>query len=288
MQAPEQVPPVSRLILNAHVSGDERKKLLGGFAVALDRVKGSDRVYARSEFELARMLAGVLRTGDNLGALVPAMRSYIVRQVSGARCAGTKSGAADSVRDFNLLMEQLNASGADYKKISPEEAKPSKDEEAYQDDQFWKSARSKQVLAALQWLNHGNRDLPEDRRYWTLEERSTMEWTVHYLDVLKLIEGWKPEEEPSPEDYYAMKSQVYLQLVQLVPPGKARDNALGNHRSFLEQSWFQIENHNFWFTDVALLLKDTRDREWRLSELSRSANPVIALYAQLEKLIPAK
>jgi hypothetical protein len=33
--------------------------------------------------------------------------------------------------------------------------------------------------------------------------------------------------------------------------------------------------------------KDFRDKDWMLDELSRSANPVIALYARLEKLIPA-
>ena len=121
-----------------------------------------------------------------------------------------------------------------------------------------------------------------------------MEWNTHYLDTLKLIEGWKQDEEPSPEDYCAMKAQVYMSLAQLVPPGKTRDNAMGMYRSFLEQSYFLIENHNFWFTDVRFMLnnaratKDPSDRDWMLDELSRSASPVIALYARLEKLIPAK
>ena len=292
MQAPEQVPPVSKLILGANVTPAERERLRGSFAVALDRVKGSDRVYARTEFDLARMLAGVLRTGDTAGALMAAMRSYLVRQVSGPRCSESFSAknVGNSVRDFNLLVQQLNDGGADYTKISPEESTPLKDEGTYKDDQFWQSPRSKQVLDALKWLNHGNRDLPGDNRFWTLEERSTMEWNTHYLDTLKLIEGWKPDEEPAPEDYYAMKAHAYMLLAGLVPPGKARDNAMGIYRSFLEQSYFLIENHNFWFTDVGFMLntaraaKDPNDRNWMLDELSRSANPVIALCARLEEL----
>ena len=296
MQAPEQVSAVGKLILDAKVSTAERERLLTGFAVALDRVKGSDRVYTRTEFELLRTLSSVLRAGYNISALMPAMRSYIVRQVSGPRCTENSSekGPGNSVRDFNAVVDKLSASGADYRKIAPEESKPLKDEGTYKLDEFWQSARSKQVLDALKWLNHGNRDLPDDKRFWTLEERSSMGWNSHYVDTLKLIEGWKEDEEPSPEDYYAMKAQVYMLLAQLVPPGKARDNAMGTYRTFLEQSYFLIENHNFWFTDVRFMLdkaryaKDSNDKDWMVDELSRSASPVIALYARLEKLIPAK
>jgi hypothetical protein len=287
MQTPEQVPAVGQMILAAKVPPADRERLLTGYAVMIDRVKGSDRVYARSEFELLRTAFDAQRAGYNISALVPALRSYIVRQVSGSRCSPA-SVRADSTGDFNKLVDTINASGADYKKITVDESKPLKDEGTYEDDRFWKSERSQKVLDALRWLNHGNRDLPDDKRFWTLEERSTMEWNAHYLETLKLIEGWSADEEPAPEDYYAMKANVYLLLAQLVPPGKARDNAMGTCRSFLEQSWFLIENHNFWFTDVYFLLKDRHDREWVLGELSRSANPVIALYAQLEKLTLSK
>jgi hypothetical protein len=91
-----------------------------------------------------------------------------------------------------------------------------------------------------------------------------------------------------------MKAHVYMLLARLVPPGKARDNAMATYLTFLEQSYFLIENHNFWFTCVEFMLDSTReasdskDKDWMLDELSRSASPVIALYARLEKLIPAK
>ena len=83
-------------------------------------------------------------------------------------------------------------------------------------------------------------------------------------------------------------------IAGLVPPGTARDNAMGMYRSFLEQSYFLIENHNFWFTMSGSCSirpaprKDTNKRTWLLEELSRSANPVIALYARLNKLLPPK
>jgi hypothetical protein len=295
MQAPEQVVPVGKLILEAKVTPADRERLLTGFAVGLDRVRGSDRVYARTEFELVRTLSSMYSAGYSVAALAPAARGYIVRQVSGPRCADHVASArpGNSVDDFNVLVEVLNAKGADYRKISAEEAKPAKEKGAQKLDDFWQSARSRQVLEALRWLNHGNRQSPNgSQRFWTLEERSAMEWNNHYVDALKLIEGWKEDEEPSPADYFAMKTHTYMSLANLVPPGRARDNAMGLYRAFLEQSYFLIENHNFWFTDVRFMLdnarsaKDPKDRDWMLDELSRSANPVIALYAQLEKRIP--
>jgi hypothetical protein len=296
MQAPEQVPAVGRMILDAKLPPAGREHLLGVFAVTLDRVNGSDRVFARNEFELARILQDLMRTGQAAAALMAAMRGYIVRQAAVPRCSDglIPKNLANSVRDFNLLVQQLNAAGAAYTPISSDEFKALKDEGTFQDDRFWQSPRSKQVLDALKWLNHGNRDLPDDKRFWTLEERSTMTWNQHYLDTLKLLDGWNPDEEPAPADYYAMKAHAYMLLAGLVPPGKARDNAMGTFRTFLEQSYFLIENHNFWFTDVGFMLgiaraaKDPADRAWLLDELSRSANPVIALYARLEKSIPSK
>jgi hypothetical protein len=201
MQAPEQVVPVGKLILDAKVTLADRERLLTGFAVGLDRVRGSDRVYARTEFELIRTLSSMHGAGYNMAAVAAAARAYIVRQVSGPRCADHVASArpGNSVQDFNALVDQLNAKGADYKKISAEEAKPVKEEGAQKLDDFWQSARSRQVLEALRWLNHGNRDLPGDQRFWTLEERSTMEWNNHYVDALKLIEGWKEDENHRPK-----------------------------------------------------------------------------------------
>jgi hypothetical protein len=298
MQSPAQVVPVSRLITSAKMNRADRERLLTGFAVGLDRVRGSDRVYARTEFELVRMfMSHALSPQFGAGLVAPALRSYIVRQASGPRCADHVADArpGDSVQDFNTLVDQLNRRSVDYQKISAEEAKPAKEEGSQKLDDFWQSARSKQVLEALKWLNHGNRQAPNGSlRVWTQEERSGIEWNNHYVDTLKLIEGWKEDEEPSAEDYFAMKTHTYMTLANLVPPGKARDNAMGLYRSFLEQSYFLIENHNFWFTDVRFMLNnarstsDVKDRDWMLDELSRSANPAIALYAQLDNLIPAK
>ena len=79
MQAPEQVVPVGKLILQAKLTPADRERLLTGFAVGLDRVRGSDRVYARTEFELVGTLSNIFRAGYSVAALASAARGYILR-----------------------------------------------------------------------------------------------------------------------------------------------------------------------------------------------------------------
>ena len=165
--------------------------------------------------------------------------------------------------------------------VTPEEVKPSKIEESYPSTIWWHSKRSRQVLEALQWLNHGNRELPDDKRFFTLEERKSSEWNAHYLDTLKLIEGWGPEEELSPDDWFGMVAEAYSELAEKVPPGEEREAAFHRFLSFVETHYADVESHNFWFTALHSLW--TRDR-WLSDRCAESRNPVIAMYAEVSKL----
>jgi len=143
------------------------------------------------------------------------------------------------------------------------------------------------VLDAEKWLNHGNRKLPDDQRFWTLEERRTEEWTTHYQDTMKLLAGWKEEEEASVDTHFWLMAQAYAQIASLVPPGAERENAMGVFLNFLETRYAAVKSRNLWFVFVREMLgqarrtKDPVERAWILDHLARSSNPVISLYAEL-------
>lgn len=290
MRSPAQVVPSLRLIFAVKISDEQRKDLVTTFAVTLDRLSGGDREYGPSEVLL---VPAALPQWHDTPLFVPALRAYIVRQVSGPRCSDriNPKELPVSVQQFNNLGRRLDPSGNRYPRITPEEAKPLKDDGTYKPSDFWRSPRSKQVLDALKWLNHGNRNLPDDKRFWTLEERSTLEWNQHYMDLVKLIEGWKETEEDSSDDHMWMVSHTYALLASLVPPGTPRENAMGMYLAFLETHYSATQSRNLWFGLVRQMLrtaqtgKDPKDREWILDRLVRSANPVIALYADVERRI---
>jgi hypothetical protein len=84
-------------------------------------------------------------------------------------------------------------------------------------------------------------------------------------------------------------AQAYSMLATLVPPGPPRENAMSVHLNFLETHYAAVKSRNPWFVWVNDMLgsahraRDPLEREWILDRLARSANRVIALYANLSR-----
>ncbi|HLK62962.1 MAG TPA: hypothetical protein VKU19_05960 [Bryobacteraceae bacterium] len=286
MQSPAHVVPALKMLFAVQLTPAQRQELMASFAVTLDHLSGSDRLYQSTE---TLLVPAALPEWHETPLFVPALRAYIVRQISGPRCSDSLKLRPDqlplSAASFNKLASLLDPHAEQYKAITLDEARAASDDGTYAVQFPWHSARAKQVLQALQWLNHGGTG-----RSFTPSERSSVEWNAHYLETRKLIEGWREDEEESPEDYLFLVSETLSTLASLVPPGPARDNAMGNYRTFLETRYAVTENRNLWFTQVNRMLKaavhaeDSKERAWILSELSRSTNPIIALYAKIEAL----
>ncbi len=306
MQSPAHVTPAVKLIFTAQVTPEERQELVADFAGALDVINGTPRVYGAVTWQLVPVSAPVKLPPGVRGAspmlaspagdlpssvvaaaplLLPALRSYIVRHESGPRCTETiRAGTLpQAVNDFNHLVARLDPTAAAYQPVSEREVKPAKDDGAFEPHNWWQSKRSKQVLDALKWLNHGNRDLPGDKRFFMIEERMSTDWNAHFFDTLKLIEGWNEQEEDSAEDWFGMVSESYELLAEKAPPDKRREAAMGRYVSFMETHYAAVENHNFWFTQWHNLWR-SKD-PWVVGQLSHSANPVIALYARINRFL---
>ena len=303
MQSPEQVVPAMQMLAAVKLTSEQRKELLARFAVVLDSVYGNDRLYANGEWAIVPAVFPEVPEGrfrprpflpesGEVAMFLPALRAYIVRQLSGPRCSDQiKAGALPpSAVKFNTLAAKLDPAALLYKPITEEEVKPLKDDGTFKYELPWQSQRAKDVLEAERWLNHGNRDLPDDKRFWTLEERSTEAWLTHYQDTMKLLAGWKEEEESSADTHYWLVAQAYAQMASLVPPGPERENAMGVFLNFVETRYAAVSSRNLWFTFVRDLLrkartaKDPKERAWILDHLRRSANPVISLYATLAEM----
>ena len=96
----------------------------------------------------------------------------------------------------------------------------------------------------------------------------------HYLDTLKLL---RLEARRNPrDDYYAMKAPLLL-IAGLVPPGTARDNAMGMYRSFRSILLSHREPQFLVYGCRVLPIRPREDPNERTGcSISRSANPVIA------------
>jgi hypothetical protein len=293
MQSPAHVSRVLQMIFDVQLSQEQRKRLLTSFAVALEPVSGSDRVFG--PYEPTLVPAAGPEIAQAIG-FIPALRAYIVRQVGGPRCSDTvKRGVVTpSVAQFNSLVKELDPPGNQFNPITEDESKPLKDEGSHKAERAWQSDRGKQVLAALRWLNHGNRMRPGGGGVlpWTLEERKSLEWSERCQDALKLIEWWRETEEASPEDYLIRVAQTYATLAELIPPGSLRETMMRRYLVFLETHYDPTGNRNLWFRQLRPVLsrirnprQDPAERTWLLEHLLRSNNPIIAAYARIEALL---
>jgi hypothetical protein len=306
MQSPAHVTPAVKLIFTANVTPDQRQELVSSFAGMLPRINGTSRVFSSTMFQLVPVSAPrQLPPGINglppmldapAGQLPPqvvaaaplllhALRAYIVRYVGGPRCSDDIRGGQlpTAVNDFNYLVSALDPVAATYKPISQDEAKPARDAGTYESDEWWQSSRSKQVLDALKWLNHGNRNLPGNARFFTLEERMSQEWNTHFVDALRLLEGWKESEESSPDDWFGMVSEAYETISELAPPGRQREVVMARYLNFMETHYASVANHNLWFTQ---LHNQWRSKDpWMVEQLMNSGNPVISAYSKVSRRI---
>jgi hypothetical protein len=234
--------------------------------------------------ELTRNAA---QKGLHIAPLVSSTRSYLLRRLQFARCTikNEIKVEQDLITEFASLVRNYNL---DLQPISDEERKSMRSEEPFRRVDFWQSPRSRDLLEKARWLTHGNRDLPGDKRFFSLEERSTTEWNERYLDYLKLLEGWKEGEENSSLDYFHMKAMSYSLIARLAPPGPARDSALRSFLAYLSERFAHVENRTEWFLHTWRLLneargaKDPADRAYLLDEMSQSGNSIIAVYAALQ------
>jgi hypothetical protein len=294
VQSPSQVSPAFEMIFAVKVSPTQRLDLLSLIATKLQGISRSDREYGATETALVSAVTPDRLQPSEAGVLLPALRSYIVRHVSGRRCTDNipPSGKiAKSAESFNTLAAKFDPAGDRYKPISTEETKPLADDGSYQRNLAGQSAQSQAIHDELRWLTHGDREQDGKVLRWTLEERSTQDWRAHYDDAVKLVYDLKENDERSLEAFFCTKSDALNILAVLVPPGLARERAMDEYREFLEQSYSSIQNHNLWFTMFRHMLytarfsDDPKDKAWILDELAGSSNPVIALYAKLETRI---
>ena len=262
--SPAQAAPIARMLVGASLKPAQFEALVDSFAGALQQLSGDDRSFSATipgdaDGAIAGLQAECARRKINAQPLLEAWRAYMARQFSGARCA-------DSIaRGPNGDVKPASVDG---------KARLAAPCESLQCQQL--ATQSTSLVRAPNGYG------------LTPEQKSTTEWGAKLRQYLAALADWKEDDDPV--DYFQYKSRFYGDLFYVAPNGPERDLLLSTLLAWLQRSGYQRDHRAEWFYPVNTLIihafADPVGMKTTIRELRRSSDPVIALYAQLEQLLP--
>jgi hypothetical protein len=296
--APAQVIPMGNAILHSAVKDADFQALVAAYAGALGRISGDDRSYTYANSTGATILALVDELKKRKMSPLPlleAYRLYLVVNLSGKRCAdddlmfsgaqsfGLDTGAPAPISEpaqyFNL---SLRVPPLQF--IQEAESQPSSTEGVAEGLRSCEDADCQGMAQQYRTLMFRSSGMA-----YSMDDRKGNEWQAQLQDFLMALANWKESSGASHSQYFRNKSGIYIDLMGLVPV----ENQVMVARAlldFVEGSKFQAENRIQWFLPADAVLGraglEPNGLGKLLGELGQSHDPVIGLYAQLEKLAP--
>ena len=212
--------------------------------------------------------------------MLESLRSYLITQIKGPRCADSMSESMTPAA-FNAALARIKMD-EDIRPIDGDQLRPSYTLAAAKLDPYWQSG------AALQ-LRHAAIDLRgTGREPYPLRVLQTEAWLQQAERLLVDVEEWLGHGERTDRDYFFQKSALYLALLDLVPASKLRTRTIESFVDFLRHKDDDNTNEPLWFAFLNRLLELSRgnDRPEILRAFDNAHNPSMTVYAQLERLAP--
>jgi hypothetical protein len=155
-------------------------------------------------------------------------------------------------------------------------------------DPYWQSPEAQRLLEDGTKLryNANNQALSD-------ADRATPEWRQRLADYLNELANWGPADEKSEADYFHQKCMVFVNLIDLIPPGSDRDQALAAFIGFLNGSSLQRQSPVEWYLEASGILERVRGQgngePDKVQEgFEGSGNPILALSNALENALGRK
>lgn len=210
-----------------------------------------------------------------------ALRTYLIAQLRAPRCADNVT-ATVTPSTFGAALRRTRSD--DVKPIDADAARPLSILRAAQFDMLWGSGDAARLRAAAASLRGpGTSVLP-------LRVRQTPEWRAQADRLLTDVEQWSGLSEALERDYFYEKSALFTWLLELIPPGPLHTRAVRAFVEFLRRMENDVSRRTLWFAFVNRLLELAHggSRAEVLSAMEESHQPVLSLYARLERLAPER
>lgn len=298
LQSHAQARPVAEMLVEARLSPADLAQLTNTFAGALLQLHGDERSFAsavigpggtNASAAVADLFSALEEKQVSVITFLKAWRQYLVTNLADERCA-TLRGMADSnalpqpAKNFNQqFRRELQTS--QIPPIAEEELRNSRIVSPPAAAPYWQSPEAKKLWATLRELRISS---PEEDA--PSADKTSQAWASRLSDFLEQVEAWQPQDEPA-SDFFQEKCVLYESLADLIPPGPQRLQVINSIVSLLVQNSGQLPSRIEWFLPAEDLLSGRRaagDQKEAIQALLNSGDPVLSLYARLERWEPRK
>ncbi len=283
-----EVAPVARLLASGHVRDADLPLLATQFAAALGKISGDDRSFTyaarQTGTEIVALAEAFERKQISPAAVVDAYRSFLINNLSGARCADDdKFQRPDFPADPAVFFNQQLRTDL-LQTIQPNDITPSSTD-GKADGLGWCEDPECQ---AIQAQYHGLVYKTDGSLYQPSEQKG--EWDAKVADFLAALSSWRESSAIPAAQQFREKCGFFSDLLSLVPNAETRRKVLRADLDFLNQSRYATENRLEWFFPVnqlvsRLALDPSGVGRWS-DDLRQAGDPVIALYVALERIAP--
>jgi hypothetical protein len=305
ISSPAEVGPMAKAIAGFTGASDQLQMLITVFTASLKSQSADDRSFSFAASSDGKMLADLnalltAAKGRKVStiALVEAVREYLTRHLTTKRCSDN-SGITVSMGLGNPNpVEQLDAVAYFNNRIRAEVYPPDSRIEPLGGEEIRANGLEDPVPEQTSWRGQESRDLADrfngllfdpTGTAWSSDYRSGAEWQAKLREFLAALADWKADQEPSAAEYFYRKCYLLSSLVNVVPNGPARELVLRGFLDFLRRNTYQQTNRLEWFLPVnTLLLRITTDPALAslAEEMRSTGDPVMAMYANLDRLMP--
>jgi hypothetical protein len=281
---PTEMPAVALALQRFKPTVNESVYFESFFNAIVDAGTSDPRGFSTANFELIGRVADLQFFDRERSVpgwhLMESLRGYLVRHLSGPRCADsvTESLAPST---FNSALTLLHAD-QDVRAIDSAQITPSRLLPGARITMYWQTFQARRLREGWQSLRGPGKDpIPEALR-------KKDEWRDRANDLVTDIGQWNGRSEASDRDYFYQKAALYTDLLDLMPPSTARTRALASFLGFMRHEDTDRSRRTLWFVFVRRLL-ELAHAEYRrevLDAMEHSGHPVVSLYAKLERLVP--
>ncbi|HZR23251.1 MAG TPA: hypothetical protein VFA59_06670 [Vicinamibacterales bacterium] len=279
--------PALRFVQRATLTPDQSRTILVDLAGILASLSDGDVAFTASLDSNWTNIKKIVEVGDDpvQSVILRAFRQFVVNHVGAERCGGLGLNAeqvaahrAKTLQDIDAVMEAHGLA-----RLSKAETTPIRVVPAAPVVEFWRSSKSSELFRELKRLKFNGRKIR------TAADKQTPAWFQDLDRFLAMLNTWTPRDEASPADYFFERSLLSEALVDVVPPGDARDRVLTDFVTYLAASESQFHG-SAWLFRVRLLIDRHRstERAWVLGALRRSGDSTMRAYAQLEDVLAVR